>query len=110
METSENTKYERALKKVEAIKRFYKHLRVYIIINVLLLLLRAKIFKFFRDGDFSDVHFDRWLDWNTYGTAIIWGIALFIHGLYAFQYKFKFFKNWEDRKLKEILEKEENNE
>ncbi len=107
METSKNTQYERALKKVGVIRRFYKHLRVYIIINVLLLLLRAKIFKFFNDGNISDVQFDRWLDWNTYGTASIWGVALFIHWVYAFQYKFKFFKNWEDRKLKEILEKDE---
>jgi len=107
MKTSEKTKYERAQKKVEGIKKFYKHLRVYIIINVLLLLLRARIFKFFGDGDFSNVRFDRWLDWNVYGTAIIWGVGLLIHGLYVFQYKFKFFKNWEDRKLKEILEKDE---
>lgn len=103
----ENSKYERALEKVEAIKRFYTHLRAYIIINVLLLLLRAKIYKFFNDGDFTDVQFDRWLDWNTYGTAIIWGIGLLIHGLYVFHYKFRFFKNWEERKLKEILEKDE---
>ncbi len=109
METTKNYKYERALKKVEIIKRFYKHLRVYIVINVLLILIRIKIFKFFNDGDLSNVQFDRWLDWNTYGTAIIWGIALLIHWVYAFQYKFKFFQNWEDRKLKEILEKEENN-
>lgn len=109
MNTSENTKYERAQKKVDTIKGFYKHLRVYIIINVLLILLRVKIFKFFKDGDFSNVQFDRWLDWNTYGTAAIWGFALVLHGLYAFQYKFKFFKNWEARKLKEILDKEENN-
>jgi hypothetical protein len=109
MKTSENTKYERALKKVETIKRFYKHLRVYIIINVLLLLLRAKIFNFFRDGNVSDVNFERWLDWNTYGTAAIWGLALVIHGIYAFEYKFKFFKNWEERKLKEIIEKEDKN-
>ncbi len=108
MNTSENTKYERALQKVETIKRFYKHLRVYIIINVLLLLLRARIFRFFKDGDFSNVSFERWLDWNTYGTATIWGLALVIHGVYAFQYKISFFKNWEERKLKAILEEEEN--
>lgn len=107
MKISENTKYERAQKKVNTIKRFYKHLRVYLIINVLLLLLRAKIFKIFKNGDLSDINFERWLDWNTYSTAAIWGIALVIHGLYAFQYKFKFFKTWEDRKLKEILDKDE---
>lgn len=109
MNTIENNKYERAQQKVDTIKKFYKHLRVFIIINVLLLLARIKIFKFFKDGDFSNVQFDRWLDWNTYGTAAVWGVALTLHGLYAFQYKFKFFKNWEERKLKEILEKEENN-
>jgi 2TM domain len=107
MKTSEDTKYERAQHKVKIIKGFYKHLRVYIIINLFLLLIRAKIFRFLRDGDFSDVHFERWLDYNSYGTILVWGVALLIHGLYAFQYKFKFFKNWEDRKLKEILEKDE---
>ena len=107
METSKEKKYVRAQKKVEAIKRFYKHLRVYIIINVLLILLRIKIFNFFSDGDFSGVQFESWLDWNTYGTAALWGVGLLLHGLYVFQYKFKFFKNWEERKIKEILEKDE---
>ncbi|RDK87141.1 2TM domain-containing protein [Marinirhabdus gelatinilytica] len=107
MKTKTTTPYERAQKKVSAIKNFYKHLRAYLIINVFLLLLRAKIFRVFEDGNLSDVHFERWLDLNTYGTSIVWGVALLIHGLYAFQYKFNFLKKWEARKLNEILEKDE---
>tara|TARA_R100000988_G_C3988258_1_gene161125 strand:+ start:147 stop:479 length:333 start_codon:yes stop_codon:yes gene_type:complete len=109
MKTTENTKYERALKRVERIKKFYKHVRVYIIINIIFLLLKVKILSVIKNGDFSDVQFEHWLNLNVYGTALIWGVGLLLHGLYVFQNKFTFFKNWEERKLKEILEQEENN-
>lgn len=98
-----NTAYDRALKRVEDIKKFYSHLRVYIIINVLLLLIKAKILSLIDGGSLQDLHFERWLDWNSYGTAILWGIGLLIHGLYAFHYKFNFIKKWEERKIEELM-------
>ena len=109
METNK-TAYNRALKRVDEIKKFYTHLRVYIIINILLLLIKAKLLSLIGGGAFEDLHFERWLDWNTYGTAIIWGVGLFAHWIYAFQYKFNFLKKWEKRKIQEILKNDKENE
>ena len=110
MKTTENTSYARAQKRVDDIKKFYRHLQVYIIINVLLLLLKANIMSLGRGGNFTDLHFEHWLDLNVYGTAIVWGVGLLIHGLYVFQYKFKFFKNWEQRKINEFMNQEDENQ
>ena len=109
MKTTDSTPYNRALKKVENIKKFYAHLRAYLIINLVLLLIKANIFDLFKGGNIEDLHFERWLDLNVYGTAILWGIGLLIHGLYVFQYKFKFFKKWEEEKVKEFMENDNNN-
>ncbi|MDX1463099.1 MAG: 2TM domain-containing protein [Marinirhabdus sp.] len=103
MDPRKSEAYERAIKKVEDIKKFYKHLRVYLVVNVILFLIKVNILGLL-DGGVDDLHFDRWLDLNVYGTAFLWGIGLLLHGLYVFQYKFKFLKNWETRKVKKILE------
>ena len=47
---------------------------------------------------------------NVFGylsTPFFWGIGLFFHGLYVFQHKFNFFRQWEERKIKEYMEKDE---
>jgi len=106
MKISDQEKYERARKKVNDIKGFHKHLTAYIIVNIILLLIKANIMDAFSDHEF-DWNFESWLRWNTYGTAILWGIGLLIHGLYVYRHKFGFLKNWEERKIREIIEKEE---
>ncbi|MCW9037746.1 2TM domain-containing protein [Altibacter sp.] len=40
-------------------------------------------------------------------TPFFWGIGLTFHGLYVFQDRFRFFKNWEERKIREYMEKDE---
>ena len=99
-------KYERARKKVDAIKGFHKHVAVYIVINLFILLLRANVLSMLRPNR-MDLEFERWLDWNTWGTAFLWGVALIIHGFYVYRANFGFIKRWEDRKIREIMEKEE---
>lgn len=106
LKTSEQEKYERARKKVDAIKGFHNHLTVYIVINLVLLLIKTNIMTAFADKEF-DWNFEAWLAWNTWGTMILWGIGLAIHGLYVYRHKFKFLKRWEDRKIRELIEKEE---
>ena len=109
MKTSENAKYERAAKKVEDIKKFYRHLHVYLIINFILLLVKANVLGLLSGDGFEDLAFERWLDINVYGTAFLWGIGLAIHGLYVFQYKFKFLKNWEARKIEQLMNDNDEN-
>ena len=107
MKNSEQSKYDRAKKKVEAIKGFYSHLKAYIIVNLIIFILRANVISYIRGGEVDTLDFQRWLDWNTYLTPVLWGIGLAIHGLYVFQHKISFFKRWEERKLKEFMEEED---
>lgn len=106
LKLTEQEKYDQARKKVNAIKGFHSHLTAYIIINVVLLILKADVISALADADI-DFNFEKWLHWNSWGTAILWGIGLLIHGLYVYRNKFKFLKNWEERKIREIIEKED---
>ena len=100
MDTNKSLKYLKAKKKVEALKGLYGHIAVYVILNSLMILFNANVFI---KGviDFSDI--------GNYFTAIMWGIGLFFHILYVlvyFNFNSNFIKRWEDKKIKEILDKE----
>lgn len=96
MKRLNNDRYEEAQKKVKEIKGFYTHLMVYIIINIFLLVMQF--------GLFTNFHYP---GWAAFTTPFFWGIGLFFHGLYVFQHKFRIFKDWEERKIKEFMEKDE---
>ncbi len=100
MEQYNEDKLNKAKKKVKEIKGFYSHLTVYIIINVFLILAQMGLFT---PGGLN------WgmPGWAYFTTPFFWGIGLFFHGLYVFQHKFRFFKEWEERKIKQYMEKEE---
>ena len=95
-------KYERAKKQVENEKGWYTHLGVYIIINTLLQLFYAGVFD---DGSITD-HIPWWVRLTTPG---FWGLSLIIHWFYVFKVirLNTFYKNWEDRKIKQFMEEEE---
>ncbi|QIE60841.1 2TM domain-containing protein [Rasiella rasia] len=100
MNTSDKEKFERAKKQVAEIKGFYVHLSIYLFVNLILLLIA---FGLFSDGFFS-MHMPHW---GHFTTPFFWGIGLFFHGLKVFGHKMKFLKNWEDRKIKEYIDREE---
>ncbi|PKA83865.1 2TM domain-containing protein [Ulvibacter sp. MAR_2010_11] len=102
MEDLDKIKYKRAKKKIKEIKGFYSHLTVYIVINILLLLMHMGLFH----NGFFDFNFEV-PTWPMFTTPFFWGIGLLFHGLYVFQDKFSFFKNWEERKIREFMEKDE---
>ncbi len=87
----ENKQYERAKKRVEDIKSFYTHLFVYIAVNAGLFLL-----------DIVTSPGSLWFFWVLIG----WGIGLAIHGLNVFGIDKILGKDWEEKKIKEIMEKE----
>ena len=90
--SKEQQRYERAQKRVQEERGFYTHLTVFIVINILLLLINS---------NFS-LSNQRWMQWNFYVTPFFWGIGLLVHGLKTFK-KFGFFKDWEERKIKELM-------
>ncbi|MEZ4779121.1 MAG: 2TM domain-containing protein [Flavobacteriaceae bacterium] len=99
MEFNEN-KYERAKKKVKEIKGFYTHLTVYILVNLFLLLAQM--------GLFSGSFMQGLPTWGHFTTPFFWGIGLAFHALHVFKDNFTFLRQWEERKIKEFMEKEEN--
>ena len=98
METkySEEQKYLRAKKRVKSIKGFYVHLVVYILVNGFILLSRA----------LSNGGWEVFGEWQSYFTPLFWGIGLAFHAFHVFGMDFILGKNWEDRKIKEYMEKD----
>ena len=97
--TPDEIKYQQALKRVKKIKGFYTHLLVYIVINLMLLVVNYKNLE-------TNENF--W-QWQTFSTALCWGIGLLGHGLSVFMPTFILNKDWEERKINELMEKEKNN-
>lgn len=99
---SDQEKYERAKKQVEEEKGWYTHLFIYIVINSLLQLFYAGVFD---DGTITE-HMPWWVHLTT---PFFWGIGLFGHWIKVFKgVRFKkYYKNWEDRKIKEFMDEDE---
>ena len=88
----EEAKYQRAKKRVEALRGFYVHLGVYVVVNLFLFLLNIitspdKI----------------WFYWVLLG----WGIAVVAHAFSVFGFGRLFGTDWEEKKIREIMEQEE---
>jgi hypothetical protein len=85
-------RYNQAKKRVEEIKGFYGNLTSYITINIGLLILNLLT---------SPNHL--WFFWPLLG----WGIGVAIHGMKVFNYLPFFNQDWEQKKIQELIEKEE---
>jgi hypothetical protein len=91
--TNREDKYFRAKERVEALKKFYGSLLSYVIFITLLGALNYWI----------DEWRYPWFLWAAFG----WGIGLVFQAVKAFDFNPFFGKDWENRKIKELMEKEE---
>jgi uncharacterized integral membrane protein len=107
--------YEKAKKRVEKEKGFYNHLAVYIIINIIIIIMNRFMYTN-SDTINVNVNFAEWLNWNLIITPALWGIGLLCHGICVFKknsflngsYKKSVFgKEWEERKIKELMDKDD---
>lgn len=98
MKVSDTEKYKKAKKRVDDIKGFYIHLTIYCVVNFVLLLIAADVFN-----GLDAIHFPHWAHFTT---PFFWGIGLFFHGLHVFGRNISFFRNWEERKIKEYMDKD----
>lgn len=107
MEEARLTAYKKAQRRVKKIKRFYRHLTVYIVVNILLVYFGLRGVDFIEiNSPEADTRVVFWLFWNVLSVPILWGIGLLIHGLCVFNPKINIVKHWEERQLQKILEKE----
>ncbi|MEO8237201.1 MAG: 2TM domain-containing protein [Flavobacterium sp.] len=90
---TEGGRYYQAQEKVKEIRKFYEHLTVYVLCNPIVIIVNLMT---------SPGYLYFWY------SLLGWGVAIILHGLKAFD-RFPFFnKEWEKRKIDEILEKENN--
>jgi len=85
----EQARYQEAKKRVEEIKGFYFHLVCYLFVNAVLVVINLLTSPEYL-----------WFIWALIG----WGIGLFIHAFSVFGGLWG--KSWEERKIKEIMEKD----
>jgi len=86
---------DKVRKKVKSMQGFYKHLIAYLAVNIFLLLLKV----------IDTGPEDNFFEWGTFSTAICWGIGLFFHWYSVFGTDIVLGKNWEERKIKEMMER-----
>ena len=93
METNyqEEERYNQAKKRVEEIKGFYGNLISYIAVNTGLLIVNLLTSPNYL-----------WFFWPLLG----WGIGVFFHAMKVFNFIPFFGKDWEERKIKELMKKE----
>lgn len=94
--------YLRAQRKVENLKGFYTHLIIYICVN--LFVTYKKIEGNLENGE---TLYEAIFDFSTAALWLLWGIGIIIHALNVFLENGMLGRNWEDRKIKEYLDREE---
>ncbi|WP_289662325.1 2TM domain-containing protein [Flavobacterium panacagri] len=103
-EFSTDENYNAAYKKVKKIKGFYSHLKVYIIVNIIIIASSLS-----RSHSNLEIDFSGLTQWHTYSTAFFWGIGLVAHGLSVFSSEWFFGSDWEHRKIQKYMDKEASN-
>ena len=85
-------KLERAKRQVAAIKGFYTHVFVFVVVMVGLFVLNLAL-KYWADSPW-------WVQWPLLG----WGIGVGAHALAVFGHASKRVANWEQRKIRQLME------
>jgi hypothetical protein len=91
----EQARYEKARRRVEEIRGFYSHLLTYVLVNVALLVLNLITFP----GSL-------WFYWPLFG----WGVGVLAHAASVFGPGRLWGPEWEERKIKELMKKEQDGE
>lgn len=96
---NERQKLERVKKRVKSIAGFYRHLLIYVIVN--LFLIAIKYFNLDAGEEF--------LRFSTFSTAFFWGIGVVFHALSVFGSSVFLGNDWEEKKIREFMERDKQN-
>ncbi|NKI32732.1 2TM domain-containing protein [Croceivirga thetidis] len=88
------SKYIKAKERVDELKKFYGNLTSYVLVISGL----AAVNYWINGWSYM------WFLWAAFG----WGIGLFFHAINTFRINPFFGKNWEERKIKELMDKDKN--
>ena len=103
MKFTNQHRYALAKAKVEKLKGFYKHLIIYILVNITI--MSIKIIRNMTMGEsFEDAFFDA----SSGLIWMLWGIGLAIHAFSVFGLDRILGKNWEEKRIKRYMEENTN--
>ncbi|MFK8061394.1 MAG: 2TM domain-containing protein [Polaribacter sp.] len=102
-EFTQEQKYVLARKRVEKITKFYKHLATYVVVNIFLSAI-------FIVGDINDgdTFYEAVWNFHNYKIWLFWGIGIFFQALNTFGIRLFFDKDWEERKVKQYMDEQNN--
>ena len=95
-----NIKYLNAKKRVKQVKGFYIHALVFVLVNAFIIMMKVI------NG--QHVAGEPQIKISQFLTIIIWGVGLVAHGLSVFLPNFILGKNWEEKKIRELMERNRN--
>lgn len=98
---TQEERYRRAEKRVKEIKGFYWHLFWYLAVNIYLT-FGGTIKTLFTEGTLEFTNFN----FGSFSVWFFWGIGLVAHWLHVFGMNIFFSRNWEERKIKEYMDKD----
>ena len=91
--------YKRAKKRVKELKGFYTHFSIFIIINIMILAVNM----YYTPSSESIFRF------RNFSTLFFWGIGLVAHASAVFIPQIRLSKGWEEKKIKEIMDRDKQN-
>lgn len=91
-------RYQIAAKRVKRIKGFYTHALIYTLVNLVFVYINIQNLE---EGE-------SYFQWQNFITLSFWGIGLLSHAGSVFLPSLIFGKNWESKKIKELMDKEAN--
>ena len=94
--TEQNQRQARAGRRLDKIKSFYMHAAAYILINIVLLIIWSI------GLDIAEIFWTR----TFYITAGIGAFGVAGHGMAVFGYRYILPKGWEERKINEMVQKD----
>lgn len=94
----ENKKYIRARKRLDELKKYYRHLIAYIVVNIGISAIKVNDIM-----DRGDTFSEAFQDFDVYAVWLFWGIGLAFHTFKVFGAKLFLDKNWEEKKIQEYM-------
>ena len=91
----QDIRYREAEKRMKKIKGFYIHAIVYVFVNIFIVASKA----------IDRENGENFWDWDIFTLPLFWGIGLAAHGLSVFLPTFILGKDWEEKKIKELMDK-----
>lgn len=97
-EQIQDAKYIRARKRIDEIKKFYKHLMIYIVVNLFISFFKVR--DYIEDGD---TFLESLTRFDTYIVWVVWGFFVLLQAIRTFNANMFLGSDWEERKIKEYM-------